>query len=34
MVLTLIFSSPRRLAEAILLCRTPDGVLARGASMG
>jgi hypothetical protein len=34
MVRTPIFRSPRRLAEAFLLCRTQDGVLVRGASMG
>jgi hypothetical protein len=34
LVQTRISSSPRRLAEAFLLCRTPDGILVRGASMG
>jgi hypothetical protein len=29
-----ICSSPRWLAEAFLLCRTQDGVLACGTSMG
>jgi hypothetical protein len=33
-VQTTMFGSPRRLAEALLLCRTQDGVLVRGASMG
>jgi hypothetical protein len=33
-VQTRISSSPRRLAEAFLLCRTQDGILVRGASMG
>ena len=34
MVQTTIFRSPRRIPEALLLCRTQDGVLVRGASMG
>jgi hypothetical protein len=34
MVQTRFSSSPRRLAETVLLCRTQDGVLVRSASMG
>jgi hypothetical protein len=34
MVQTAVFRSPRRLSEALLLCRTQDGVLVRVASMG
>ena len=34
MVQTPVSTSPRRLAEAFLLCRAQDRVLVRGASMG